>query len=656
MNKIFTLLLLGTISIAANAQTVPSAQPYGKVDQADLEMKTCDFEKDANAEVLFEKGTVFYAMDLSTITQEVHKRIKIFNDNGKKAADVRIEFYGGNHLEYITGIQAQTINLVDGKIEITKIDKKQIYSKIIDKARNEITFTLPNVKPGSIIEYKYDWNSNAFYDFPDWYFQEKIPVRYNELNTEIPDILYFRTQSRMYEPLVKHTHTSEGRSMGYGQNALNYTVEKELRAMANIPSLPDEPYMSSFHDNVQCLLFQLISVRPVGGFVKTHSDTWAKVGGILIDDDDFGGQLKRKVNHEEDIINKAKPLALDARIAYIFNEVKNAMKWNGVDRWYTIDGTYRAWENKTGNSTEINLILYHLLKQAGVEAYPMVVSTRQHGKIIPYYTSLAQFNRTVVYIPVDSTRNYILDATGKYNIYNETPEELLNSSGLYVDKPKNLYDIIYLKKEAPTRQVVLINAEIKPGGKLEGTADISSTSYHKINATERYKKDGEKKYIEYLCDGDNNMKISSIKMENMEIDTLPLTQRLAFNLELAGSDENYIYLNPNIFTSLKSNPFLSEHRVTDIDFGYLQNYSINGIYKMPAGYKADALPKSVTIVMPDKSVSFKRFVAEQDGSIVIRYSINYNKAEYSKDTYPDFHEFIKKMHEMLNEQIILKKS
>ena len=164
MNKFFTLLLLGAASITANAQTAPApaTQPYGKVDQADLEMKTCDFEKDANAEVLFDKGSVYYGADLYSITNEIHRRIKIFNDNGKTAADIHIPYYGGNHLEYVTGIQAQTINLVDGKVEITKLDKKLIYTKIIDKWRNEITFTMPNVKPGCIIEYKYNWNTIDF--------------------------------------------------------------------------------------------------------------------------------------------------------------------------------------------------------------------------------------------------------------------------------------------------------------------------------------------------------------------------------------------------------------------------------------------------------------------------------------------------------------
>jgi hypothetical protein len=96
--------------------------------------------------------------------------------------------------------------------------------------------------------------------------------------------------------------------------------------------------------------------------------------------------------------------------------------------------------------------------------------------------------------------------------------------------------------------------------------------------------------------------------------------------------------------------------MTDIDFAYTRSYSINGTYKIPAGYKADALPKSVSMVMPDKSFSFKRLVAEQDGMILVRFSINYNVPEYSKEFYPEFHDFFKKMNEMMNEQIVLKKS
>jgi len=70
-----------------------------------------------------------------------------------------------------------------------------------------------------------------------------------------------------------------------------------------------------------------------------------------------------------------------------------------------------------------------------------------------------------------------------------------------------------LKKLLPARESVFITADIKAGGKLEGTAQISSSSYNKINAVERYKKDGEKKYIDFLRNDDNNLKVASLKME-----------------------------------------------------------------------------------------------------------------------------------------------
>jgi len=657
MIKLFTLITLTTFALSVTAQTesIPTTQPFGKIDKADLEMKACDFEKDANAEVLFDKNNVYFGADLLSTITEIHRRIKIFNDNGKSEADIHIPYYGGYRVEYITGLQAETINLVNGNIEITKLDKKLVYDKVIDKIRNEITFTMPNVKPGCVIEYKFIWTTNSFGGMPDWDCQEKIPVRYSEFKTSIPEIFNFRTHSHLTQPLVKNTDEELGRTLLDGGEAYPYNLDVHTRALANIPSLADEPFMSSFRDNAQSLRLHLVSVRPLGGFTRKGSDSWARVGGILSDDENFGGQLKRSLTNEDIILNKAKTFKTDdEKIAFIFNDVKNAMKWNGIDNWATDDGTYRAWVNKSGNSAEINLILYHLLKQAGLEVYPMVVSTKNHGVMDPTFTSVYQFNRAVAYIPVDSAKRYILDATGKYNIYNEVPAELLNSSGLYIDKKKNLYDIVYLERNTPVRKFVLINAEIKPDGKMVGTAQVNNVSYDRINEVSKYKTDGEKKYLDYLRDDDNNLKISSVKFDNMEVDTLPLTQNINFGLDLAGSDENYIYVKPNLFT-FHSNQFLSESRRTDIDFEYLRSYSISGLYKMPAGYKIDALPKSVSMIMPDKGIAFRRIVAEQDGSIVVRYSIDFKKIRYLAQDYPDFHDFMKKMNELLSEQIVLKK-
>jgi hypothetical protein len=658
MNKLYPLFALCVFTLAAKAQkAVPDYQPYGKIDVADLAMQSCDFEKDANAEVLIEKGDLYFDQSLNVV-MDYHKRIKIFNDNGKGQANIRLEFINFEHSEYITGLQAETINLVDGKPEITKLDKKQIYTQPIDKYRSALIFTMPNVKPGSIIEFKYTFANTSFSRIPTWFFQEDIPVKYSDFTTSIPEWFYFSTQTHTHLPYAKHTNTAGNGSIMVDNTNIPFTSEVEQRVIVNIPSLPDEPFMSSSADNLQRISFVLTSFRPPYGFVQNYSNTWAKVGGILADDEDFGLQLKRKLTGEDALIDKAKTLKTDDdKIAFLFNAVKNTMKWNGEDHWYTNDGTCKAWDNKTGNSTEINLILYHLLKKSGVaNALPMVVSTRNHGKVSPAYTFLYQFNRGVVYIPVDSTKMYILDATGKYNIYNHIPYNLLNSSGLYINMDKKTYSLVFLDQLIPVIQSIYTEAEIKPDGKMQGTTQISCLSYNRINAIDHYKTDGETKYIDHLRGDDNNLKVASLKMENMDVDTLPLVQNISFNLDLTGSDDNYIYFVPNLFTSLRKNPFLSESRFTDIDFGYMNNTIINGRFKIPAGYKVDAMPQSVAMSLPDHAITFKRIFVEQEGTIVVRYQVMYKKSIYFKEQYQDFHDFYKRMYELLNEQVVLKKS
>ena len=51
------LAFLGLAAFTAQAQTTPGAQAFGKIDKADLDMKACDFEKDANAMVYYQTRT-----------------------------------------------------------------------------------------------------------------------------------------------------------------------------------------------------------------------------------------------------------------------------------------------------------------------------------------------------------------------------------------------------------------------------------------------------------------------------------------------------------------------------------------------------------------------------------------------------------------------
>ena len=67
----------------------------------------------------------------------------------------------------------------------------------------------------------------------------------------------------------------------------------------------------------------------------------------------------------------------------------------------------RIWEEKVANSTEINMILLKLLLKNGFEAYPVVISTRDNGKIDFDNCTPADFNRTIVKLQLGDKVYYL---------------------------------------------------------------------------------------------------------------------------------------------------------------------------------------------------------------------------------------------------------
>ena len=149
----------------------------------------------------------------------------------------------------------------------------------------------------------------------------------------------------------------------------------------------------------------------------------------------------------------------------------------------------------------------------------------------------------------------------------------------------------------------------------------------------------------------------SLKLENMETDSLPLIQTINFRLDnLPGSDANYIYLDPTLFTTTRINPFLGDERISDIDFRFQPHSIITGKYKIPPHFKVDAMPEPEMITMPDRSILFKRVVAEENGYIVVKYNLEFGRSYFKKVEYPEIREFFRKMFDILHEQIALRKT
>lgn len=648
MRKFIAFLIIqATVFTYCAAQTKPGLAPFGEVDIADLKLNACSYENGANAEILFDYGDVITTVDSLVILR--HKRIKIFNANAADLANIRLPYHSGDKYESIPFIEAQTIRLENDQVVITKVDPKLIYTEVTDKNNKALVFTFPEVKPGCIIEYRYKFKTVSPNNFPMWFFQSDIPTRYSELAVSISKDLDYNLLKNGKQPFVKDT--SETVAM-----RKNASGERYYWAKANVRSFAIEPYMPTGNLNLQYLRFQLHAITAYGRTVQ-GTDTWIQIIGKLMRDPDFSEQLDQNLSKQDTIIEHANKLSSDdAKIAYLFNVVKRNMKWNNMDGVYPIDGVKKAWAQKTGNSSEINFILFNLLSKCAISAFPLLLTSRDNGFLSSYSASFSQINKVALYIPIDTTRYYVLDASDKYNVYNEVPADMLNTKGLQVF-PKNAFGskFVDLKNNKPATHAVTVDAVIKPDGNVAGTAKVVGNSYVRATFHQLYDIVGQKKFEESLSGGVNNIKIAKLDFENMAADSLPLVQNISFSMDSPGSDETYIYFNPNIFTPLETNPFINPERFSDIDLGYLSLFVINGHYKLPAGYKIDVMPKNVRISMEDKGITFSKVQEEKNGYLDMNCTINFKRSAYTVDEYIGVREFYKAMFDMLNTPVVLKK-
>ncbi len=191
--------------IFAKGQT----QPYGIIDTADLKLTSCDFEKDANVFVLFDKTEVKTDDNFTIITR--HKRIKILSVKGLNDADLTITYYNKDLYEKISDLKAQTITLVNGKIKFTPVDPTLIYKQTTDKNTQKLVLNFSDVKVGSVIEYYFKCTIDYPGAVPDWDVQEEAPIRYNEYSASIDRGYTYKFSPRIDSPLVKNiTETIRG--------------------------------------------------------------------------------------------------------------------------------------------------------------------------------------------------------------------------------------------------------------------------------------------------------------------------------------------------------------------------------------------------------------------------------------------------------------
>jgi len=638
MRRLYLALLTCCLFFTAHSQL--DLPEFGRIDIADLQLKECPFDKGADAMNLFNyQGAEIYASHYGDAIDIEHRvRIKIFTQPGVKYASVNIPYYDdGNRIK---DIAAFTYNLdPQGKIVIQKIERKDIFKEKVSEGEKSVKFAFPNVKQGSVIEYKYTEKRDFILNLEPWIFDDDIPTQLSYCKLNYP--LYIHPGARFIARMpVQHT-----------TDTMQHFTGMDTYIMNNIPAYRYEPFMPSAITNVQRVEFSMLQ-RWSGNKLLPLEDQWAYIVNRLITSPYFGYNISCDIPEVQQQIDSIKKLPNKQKIEAVCQLVKSKIKWDNTHDFYA-ENIQGAWLANKGTSAQINFLIINLMRKAGINCYPLLTSTKSHGVVDNKDPTLSQFNCVDVLV-VDSAKSYIIDGTQKYQPYNVPPYNVLNNYGLLIDRTHGRW--LKIEDTRPLiRNAINVKAEIDSTGIMRGTVYEYFYDYAKVDMLANAHKNTDKDESKDLLQNEIvDLKIDSIKEDNADSADKPLIRSFNFTLEMQQTGD-FIFFNPMFLSSFKKNPFKDSARHADIDFGCNQSYSVGMYITMPENMEIPELPPNKEIRLADTSFAYGRLMAKQNNALVIRSHFELNNAVFAADQYPLVKQVFEKMYDMLNEQVMFKR-
>jgi hypothetical protein len=667
------ILLIFNLLISVQAQKPP--MKFGKIDPATFNIKSYDKDTSADALILGDYGEsrmIYDPKDGFVVEYSRHFRAKIFRKGGYDLANHSLILYHtATGKEKIMALKGTVYNLEKGKVVESDLEKNMIFEEVIDNHHIEHKFTLPNVREGSIMEYYYQVRSD-FWSFPDWQFQYSIPALWSEYRLNYPEYFAFKKLQKGYLALdvaetatipvtISFVETSRDLNRGNMQNS---SSTEQLRYMDNyfrwvkndVPAFREEPYMNAPINYQSAMELELSSFKLPAGTLNIYTQTWEEINKELLQDDNFGLLIKRG-GFLKDYIAPLKAANKDSLKLMVsaYNFIRNEMKWDGRNRIFATQGLRNAFDKKSGNSADINLMLVTLLKELGYTANPVIISTRSNGVIHPAQIMIGQFNYVIASARIGED-TYLLDATEKGCPYNLLPTRCINGQGRIISE--NSPGWIELNVTQRYERTNMITAAIDAEGQLSGKIQHLYGNFAALE--KRIEVKGKKDNEDYIRNLENeNQGLTIREYELLGIDSLsrPFQENLDVDIsDVAQKAGDLISLSPIPFDIWTINPFKEANRKFPVDFIYPKLYKDIIIYTIPDGYVLDEKPADLVISLPDGKTKFSYKLMIAGNKLQISSTLDIGKRLYISDEYIALKDFFSKVVNKRAEKIVLKKS
>lgn len=644
MNRIASAFVWAVALIAVFAvffvagPRVSAADDWLPIAPEDLSMKDNPKQPGLDAMILYREVNE----DAKLASVSNYKRIKIFTTAGVKSqADVEIDYNKAQ--ETVQNIRGRTIR-PDGSI--AEFDGKTYDKEIVKGNGFKVlakTFTMPDVQPGCIIEYRYreqyveQSTSAYFYWTLEWLVQQDLYTRLARFSIKPDDSSYAL-------PLFSRSYNLPANLATVQKQQNSYTLE-----IHDMPGIEEEqlmPPMNALRARVE--FYYRSQDEPAQ---ETQDQYWKRIGK------QWNAEVDHFVDKKKDLTQEVSQLVgpndspeeklrkLYTRVLKIRNldmEDEKSQKENKQEDIKANNNAADVLKHGYGHASEINFLMIGLARAAGFEAADLRIAPRSGILFIPNRQASSDLSDEIMWVRAGG-KEYYLDPGARYYAFNILPWYESAANGVRISKDGS--EMIQTPLPVPTDATTVRHAEFTIDNDMEinGKLQIDFTGLEAGNRRFENRDEDEAGRKKVLADEIKNwLTVNSVfeitSVSNWDQVDAPLHVEGTVKVPGAASGSVQRMILPmDMFQTTESRYFQSQKRTNAVIFPYPYEKIDDLVIHCPLGYKPLAVPDPQKIT--PGPVSYQISAVAQADSVEIKRQLEIKGTMYAKESYPSLRAF-----------------
>lgn len=644
-------LLLG-LGPAARATT-----GWLPISPQDLAMKDNPKQPGADAMILYREDVV----DASKVhvggdTDEEYYRIKIFTQKGTDQGHVEVDFV--KEWEDVSHVAGRTIR-PDGSI--VNFDGKVLETTVVKTGGIRVlakTFTLPDVTPGCIIEYKFQKQGKPDYihDY-EWILAQHLYTREAHF-TYIP---YGGYGGLGYTPMAGTFLLPSSAKLHHVANG-SYTMEAH-----DLPALVEEPLMPPKRPIEARVEFYYRNpddpppTDPSQKYWNAYAKRWdGQLEHFIGKKDAFLQEVSKIVGPNDSPETKLRKIY--ARVLQIRNldaEDYKTLKETKAEDLKPNANVQDELNHGYANGQQINYLFVGLARAAGFEATEVYLAPRNSDIFFPQQNDASVLTADVVWVRA-GPQQYFLDPSARYFPFGLLPWYETGASGIRVDKHGATMTSIPNPVSSQSTTIRTGDIQISDTGAMTGQLQLDITGQRAALLRRSLRREDETGRTKDLEDqvksslpAGSTFAISKIA----DWDDIERPIHIEGNLSIssvAGHSYSQLLMPVEVFQPVVAADFLPETRVNMVYFLYPYKESDDLKLHAPAGYTVESAPPARKVDL--QAVVYDISATPAKDTLELKRRLAINGFLFEVKNYPTLRAFFNTVRTDDNARMVLQKT